>query len=81
MAVILSRFVLGVSVRYSPIVLSAERSAAQCKYGLIGQSSQPPTQHRAENKLTKYGYFIPFVAVYPYEIERVCTCLFGRSEA
>ncbi len=25
-----------------------------------------------ENKFTKYGYFIPFVVVYPYEIERLC---------
>src|SRR5260221_14020346 len=25
-----------------------------------------------ENKFTKYGYFIPFVVVYPCEIERLC---------
>ena len=26
---------------------------------------------RAENKLTKYGHFIPFVVVYLHEIERL----------
>src|SRR5712692_2468451 len=27
---------------------------------------------RVENKLTKYGHFIPFVVVYPYETEHLC---------